>query len=149
MAGGHGGRREGSGRKPGSQNKLTKEAAAALERARVTAGDDTSPLDVMAATMRALWRAAHTDPESGKPLPKLDMKKALDAHSVAKDVAPYMHPKLQSIEGVPDKPLVIKDEASTFEKARRVAFLLVRGAQAADAQGKKKPTPQKRARQAA
>ena len=48
----HGGSRAGSGRKPGSKNKLTLEYEAALKRARRRLGRDREPLDYVLSVMR-------------------------------------------------------------------------------------------------
>jgi len=69
-----GGKREGSGRKPGTLNKRTAEQAAAVEASGLT------PLDYMLAVMRDL---------------SMDDAKRLDA---AKAAAPYVHAKLSSME---------------------------------------------------
>ena len=71
-----GGARPGAGRRPGGRNRKTREIAdkAALE--------GITPLEVMLHAMRAHYDAG-----------KLD-----DAATVAKDAAPYMHPRLAAIE---------------------------------------------------
>jgi hypothetical protein len=73
---GKGGARPGAGRKPGSANKKTREIA---DKA---AQDGITPLEVMLEAMRE-FRV------------KGDLEKAA---SVAKDAAPYMHPRLSSVE---------------------------------------------------
>jgi hypothetical protein len=79
---GVGGRRPGAGRKPGSATKKTREIA---ERA---AADGITPLEVMIQAMRSHYEANRLD----------------EAASIAKDAAPYMHPRLQAIQhsGDPD-----------------------------------------------
>ena len=69
-----GGRRPGSGRKPGSANKRTREVA---DKA---AADGITPLEVMLNTMKALWEDALDD--DGK---LANIEKALAACSVGKD----------------------------------------------------------------
>jgi hypothetical protein len=71
-----GGARPGSGRKPGSANRKTKEIAEGI----VATG--MSPLEYMVAVMRS------TDPMIGSNM-KLDAAKA---------AAPYIHPRLNAIE---------------------------------------------------
>ncbi len=71
-----GGNRSGAGRKAGSANKKTREVADAAVR------DGLTPLEVMLQAMRQ-----HVSNE------KWDA-----AASIAKDAAPYMHPKLSAIE---------------------------------------------------
>ncbi len=71
-----GGKREGSGRKPGSRNTLTREIADRLSR------DGVTPLEVMLRIMRSA--------DAGG-----DEEMALDA---AKSAAPYMHPRLNQVD---------------------------------------------------
>jgi hypothetical protein len=82
---GRGGRRPGSGRKPGSLNKRTREIA---DKA---AAEGITPIEVQLATMRALWARANEGDT-------LDLDKAIAASAIAKDAAPYIHPRLASIE---------------------------------------------------
>lgn len=71
---GHGGRRVGAGRKPGSATKKTREIAeAALESGQ-------SPLEYLLSIMRD---------------PRADEDKRIDC---AKAAAPYIHPRLSSVE---------------------------------------------------
>lgn len=49
------------------------------------------PLDVMLGTMRSLWDQAHQGETINQDL-------RLQAVAVAKDAAPYLHPKLSNIE---------------------------------------------------
>lgn len=85
-----GGKRPNAGRKPGTVSEATKRrkevAAAAL-------AEGISPLDVMLTTMRSLWDQA-VDAE-GKVV---NIGKAMQANMVAKDAAPFIHPKLSNIE---------------------------------------------------
>lgn len=69
-----GGARPGAGRKPGGQNRITKEAVA-------KAHDGLSPLDYLLSVLRD---------------PGADEAKRIDA---AKAAAPYCHAKLQPIDG--------------------------------------------------
>jgi len=60
-----------------------------------------TPLEVMLKTMRALVRKAQRAPklrtkEDGKGASALDLM--VQAAAVAKDAAPYMHPRLSAIE---------------------------------------------------
>src|SRR5215472_16979432 len=80
-----GGRREGAGRKPGS--KLTKSQLIAAEAREA----GISPLEVQLTTMRELWRRAHANGE-------MDADLAAQACAIAKDCAPYVHPRLASIQ---------------------------------------------------
>jgi hypothetical protein len=72
----HGGARKGSGRKKGSSSKRTREIA------DQAASDGITPLEVLLQIMR-------TSVEIG------DHEKAMRA---AKDAAPYIHPRLNSVE---------------------------------------------------
>jgi hypothetical protein len=85
MANGHGGKRAGAGRKVGSATKKTRELADAAAAQGIT------PLEVQLQTMRALWDAATSGPT-------LDFEKATAACAIAKDAAPYLHPRLSNIE---------------------------------------------------
>lgn len=76
MANGHGGRRTGAGRKVGSLTQKTREIAARAAKEGVT------PLEVMLHAMRTHYDAKDWD----------------KAASVAKDAAPYIHPRLAAIE---------------------------------------------------
>ena len=72
-----GGARPGAGRKPGGRNKMTQEAIA-------KGTDGLSPLDYLLSVMR----------DAGA-----DEAKRIDA---AKAAAPYVHPKLQPVDGEGD-----------------------------------------------
>lgn len=83
-----GGAREGSGRKKGTVSSQTKERRQVIKKAVDTG---IMPLDVMLGTMRSLWSAAHDGENVNEDL-------RLQAVAVAKDAAPYLHPKLSNIE---------------------------------------------------
>ena len=112
-----GGKRPGAGRKKGVPNKRTQ----AVQEAVAATG--VSPLDIMLGAARAAW----TEATKGE---RIDLDKAAAAASIAKDAAPYVHPKLASIEhtGKDGKDLIPESDPSDL--ARRVAFLLARGAAA-------------------
>jgi len=74
-----GGRRRGAGRPLGSKNRRTAEIA------RAAAESGFTPIEVMLGTMRELW-------DQGTPEAKLQ------AAEIAKDAAPYIHPRLASID---------------------------------------------------
>ena len=101
---GRGGKRPGAGRPKGSKNTKTREIA---DKA---AAEGITPLEVMLTRMRALW--AKTD-EASKD----------QAVEIAYRAAPYMHPRLQSVESqnTVDGELTIEivkfapDEGSTAE----------------------------------
>lgn len=69
-----GGKREGAGRKAGSQTKRTQEIV------KKASADGITPLEVMLTAMRMAWDAQKID----------------EAVAVARDAAPYMHPRLAS-----------------------------------------------------
>ena len=73
-----GGARKGAGRPPGAAGKRTKLTRAIAEKA---IAEGITPLEVMLKTMRKLW----------------DEKKMLEACAIAKECAPYLHPKLCSV----------------------------------------------------
>jgi hypothetical protein len=73
---GHGGRRSRSGRKQGSANQKTREIADAAAK------DGITPLEVMLKAMRNHY----------------DLEQWDDAAAIAKDAAPYMHPRLAAVE---------------------------------------------------
>jgi hypothetical protein len=75
-----GGKRPGSGRKPGSVNKRTQEIA---EKA---SAEGITPLEVMIQAMRNVYYG-----EDGK------QENAIAAFNLAKECAPFMHPRLQPI----------------------------------------------------
>lgn len=72
----HGGRRKGAGRKPGAATKKTREIADKVAALGIT------PLEVMLEAMNSLREAGELE----------------KAACVAKDAAPYVHPKLSSVE---------------------------------------------------
>src|SRR5215510_3032077 len=74
-----GGRRPGAGRPVGSKNQRTAEIARAAAESGIT------PIEVMLGTMRELW--AQGTPEAKR-----------EAAEIAKDAAPYIHPRLASID---------------------------------------------------
>ena len=83
---GHGGARPGSGRKKGSGNK--KRSADLIARLHA---DGPTPLEVMLNAMRAFWQMAQNSDGS------IDREKAQAAATIAKDAAPYVPPRLASI----------------------------------------------------
>jgi len=71
-----GGKRPGAGRKPGSATKRTREIA------DQAAASGLTPLEVMLRLMRRYWRKGQAD----------------RAAAIAKDAAPYVHPRLSSTD---------------------------------------------------
>lgn len=107
MANGRGGARPGAGRKPGSKNTKTREIA---DKA---AADGITPLEVMIRAMRAYVDEAdrlHDEAvtvelvgegdtrETVTALRKASLGAITAAAGVAKDAAPYMHPRLQQVQ---------------------------------------------------
>ena len=88
-----GGRRRGAGRPVGSKNQRT------VEIARAAAEDGITPIEVMLGAMRDLW-------ELGTP------KSKREAAEIAKDAAPYIHPRLASIDQTlrEDRPFALIPE---------------------------------------
>lgn len=116
---GLGGARPGAGRKPGSKLALTRADA---ERIRGGAGE--TPLDVMAATMRELWQRACFDGDARRA--QIDIETAERACSVAKDLAPYLHPKLQSIQVDQAPPQELTVKVDLLAIARQISWVLGR-----------------------
>ena len=93
---GRGGARNGAGRKPGAATKKTRAIA---DKA---AEEGLTPLEVMLDAMTALHRQANALSDGdeaemgGRKVNRLSLLVA--AADVAKDAAPYMHPRLQAIE---------------------------------------------------
>ena len=85
-----GGRRPGAGRPIGSKNQRTAEIA------RVAAESGITPIEVMLGAMRELW--AQGTPEAKR-----------EAAEIAKDAAPYIHPRLASIDQTikEDRPFAV------------------------------------------
>lgn len=108
---GKGGARPGSGRKRGGKNQKTREIAD-----RATA-EGITPLEVMVGAMRELWAEA----EKVKGPERLSLMR--QASEEANRAAPYMHPRLASIEhsGKDGGPIETKDVGSR-ELARRLLF---------------------------
>lgn len=88
----HGGKRPGAGRKPGSATKKTRERADQLTESLVATAK-LLPLDMMVEAAQHLWSEA-VGPD-GKVR---DRKLLVAAATLAKDAAPYIHPRLTSVE---------------------------------------------------
>lgn len=85
-----GGPRPNAGRKAGTVSDATKRRKEVAEKALA---EGVSPLDVMLITMRSLWKQA-----VGPDGEVVNIGKAMQANVVAKDAAPFLHPKLSSVE---------------------------------------------------
>lgn len=101
-----GGARPGAGRKAGTVSAATRRrkeiAEAALE-------EGVAPLTVMLDTMRALWKQA-TNAEGEVT----NMGKAMQANIVAKDAAPYIHPRLTSVTAQVDAHVTTPKSLNDF-----------------------------------
>jgi hypothetical protein len=95
-----GGKRPGSGRKPGSKNKSTQVIEALAADAIIKGKEGLTPLEIMLDTMRLIYeRALAHDSETivnEKRLTPLDL--ALLAVDVAAKAAPYVHPRLTTVD---------------------------------------------------
>ena len=102
-----GGKRPNAGRKPGTVSEATqrrKDVAAEALAAGV------SPLDVMLTTMRSLWGQA-TDADGNL----VNVGKAMQANMVAKDAAPFVHPRLSSVDARLDARVSHEDVLAQLE----------------------------------
>ena len=77
--------------------------------------------------MRALWHQANYDGEQARVA--LEIEIAERACAIAKDLAPYLHPKLQSIEIDAGKPLDLNLKVDVLVIARQIALALMLGDQ--------------------
>jgi hypothetical protein len=95
--------REGAGRPKGGITQRTRQVAEKLALTGLT------PLEAMLEAMRFYHAAGNRD----------------KAAAIAKDAAPYMHPRLTSVDvgGKPGAPIETKD-VTNEELARRIAFIL-------------------------
>lgn len=118
----NGGARPGSGRKLGAATKKTREIAD-----RIVAGGKTTPLEVKNTLMLAAFAEAGVTYDD-KGTPKVaNWEKGKLALEIATAAAPYVHPRLASIQGNPDAPLIIKEDGTLLDAARRLAFVLRAG----------------------
>jgi hypothetical protein len=85
-----GGRRPGAGRPVGSKNQRTAEIARAAAESGIT------PIEVMLGAMRELWAQGTAEAKR-------------EAAEIAKDAAPYIHPRLASIDQTikEDRPFAV------------------------------------------
>ena len=82
-----GGARAGAGRKVSSTTVRTRAVAEFLSKT-----EGVTPLEVMVQTMRAMWQ------EAAKTAGQIDLDLAREACEIAEKAAPFMHPRLASIE---------------------------------------------------
>ena len=102
-----GGRRLGAGRKPGGHNRPRVVLHPSIR-------DTISPVEVQTRTMLELWRRAHND--EGE---MVDLPLATQACAIAREVAPYLHPRLAAIAATATVTTV---ERSSPEEARQLAM---------------------------
>ncbi|WP_050898698.1 hypothetical protein [Nitrospirillum viridazoti] len=79
---------------------------------RQVAENGITPLELGLSLMRELWEQA-THPSRGKVT---DLGKAMQAHAIGKDLAPYLHPKLAAME-------LTGENGAPMENALTVEFL--------------------------
>jgi hypothetical protein len=97
----NGGARNGAGRKKGGSNEKTKARIERAERAIEKAG--VTPLEIMLLAMQQDWAKANNETlEDGARA--IHRQHALNA---AKDAAPYVHPKLQPVDGSGNTALIV------------------------------------------
>src|SRR5262249_503452 len=94
-----GGRRPRAGRPVGSKNQRTAEIA------RAAAEEGITPIEVMLGAMRELWAVG--TPEAKR-----------EAAEIAKDAAPYIHPRLASIDQTikEDRPFAVLPAELSIEE---------------------------------
>jgi len=114
---GHGGKRDGAGRKVGAAHKKTRETAD-----KIASDDGIMPLDVMVGAMRELWSLAES--LKGK---KEEQDKRLgflaQAGEYASKAAPYIHPRLAAVEHTgKDGGPIETTSVTPREAARRLLF---------------------------
>ena len=105
----HGGARKGAGRRPGSVTQRTREVA---ERA---SADGIVPIEIMLTIMREQWAVYEKDrtPHNGAI-----------ALAAAKDVAPYVHPRLTATDTPIRLPAL---RGSPTEQSQRILDALATG----------------------
>lgn len=89
-----GGARPNAGRKPGASVEKTREVAN-----KIAVDGDVTPLEVMVASMRAIYEKAQEGQvvdDGGRTLTPLALYAM--AADVASKAAPFIHPKLSSVE---------------------------------------------------
>ena len=120
---GHGGKREGSGRKAGTPNQFKKQIRMRTSKVleAVSLSPDQTPLAFFLAVMQNTLKD-----RDGKLVP-ITFK---DQFEAAKEAAPYVHPRKASVEvkGDPTAPLTLQSDigralAELAEAARRRATI--------------------------
>ena len=80
----HGGKRDGAGRKAGSETKRTRAIAEAVGATGIT------PLEVLVNSMRMAWEKSEAEGHAGEHLAM--------AITCAEKAAPYMHAKIAAVQ---------------------------------------------------
>lgn len=124
---GRGGRRVGAGRKPGSVNART----AAI--AQMAAQDGATPFEAMLAGMRYHYEKAQTasdeitlDAITGQVIAAPKAYHYAEMLEFARHAAPYIHPRLNTVEVSGPDGGAIPHEISHTEREQRVAEFLTR-----------------------
>lgn len=115
-----------AGRRPGSTNLKTREIADCAARAGRT------PLEVMLENMRWFEQRAAAASETGDVDGEARHRAA--AVAVAKDAAPYIHPRLSAIEHSPAQEVDPIAQMTDAERVVRIQSILSRARARADAQ---------------
>lgn len=101
-------RKKTGGRVKGTPNRTTIARRAEVEAAR---RKGLTPLQLLQESYRILWRRATIGPK-GKRLPEkeIDLTLLERACAVAKDAAPYLHPRLNAIQhtGKDGEPILVR-----------------------------------------
>lgn len=116
MSNGHGGKRDGAGRRKGSAHVKTRKVAD-----RLASDDGATPLDVMVGAMRIMWAKA----EALKDKPEREAERldyAVQASELASKAAPYIHPRLAAVEHLGNEAKPLQVNITDREAARRLFF---------------------------
>jgi hypothetical protein len=106
-----GGKRPGAGRKPGKATAATKIRQEAL---KAVSDLELSPLRVMLTTMKALWTEAQGADGT------LNMGLAMKAAAIAKDAAPFVHPKLANVDMTANGTVNVREVTFVMDKEGNV-----------------------------
>ena len=128
----HGGKREGGGRKTGTRSR------ASVEREKRVAASGATPLEIMLEMMRESYADVQSlarrlkaitgrgNDQAREELQAILRRARIDTQAFARDAAPYVHPKLQSVLHGEDPNLptrVVHDlSEETMRRARAIIF---------------------------
>ena len=128
----HGGKREGAGRKIGTRSR------ASVEREKRVAASGATPLEIMLEMMRESYADVQSlarrlkaitgrgNDQAREELQAILRRARIDTQAFARDAAPYVHPKLQSVLHGEDPNLptrVVHDlSEETMRRARAIIF---------------------------